>query len=86
MHAPEVASQPGLVRFMSYKVIQDVGNVPGRWRPDTVPPEGKVKTHWDRVDGAVVRDVRRLAAGRRHARLRVVHPARVGHPGGLSRS
>ena len=49
VHAPELALQPGLVRCMSYKVVQEVGNVPGRWRPDTVPPDGNVKTHWDRV-------------------------------------
>jgi hypothetical protein len=49
VHAPELAEQPGLVRFMSYKVIQDVGNVPGRWRPDTAPPPGYIKARWDRV-------------------------------------
>ena len=38
VHAPEVASQPGLVRFFSHRVVQEVGNVPGRWRPDTLPP------------------------------------------------
>jgi hypothetical protein len=49
VHAPEVASQPGLVRFFSFQVAQEVGNVPGRWRPDTLPPEGGVRTQWDRV-------------------------------------
>jgi hypothetical protein len=49
VHAPEVASQPGLVRFFSHKVLENVGNVPGRWRADAMAPESKVKTRWDRV-------------------------------------
>ena len=49
VHAPEVASQPGLVRFFSHKVLQNIGSVPGRWRPDTMAPESTVKTRWDRA-------------------------------------
>jgi len=49
VHAPEVAAQPGLVRFIGYKVLQDVGNVPGRWLPDTLPFDDRVKTRWDRA-------------------------------------
>ncbi len=49
VHAPEVAAQPGLVRFMSYQALQEVGNVPGRWRPDTTPPAGNVQPRWHRV-------------------------------------
>ena len=47
--APEAARQPGAVRFVSYKVLGDVAKVPGRWRPDTVPPADYVKPVWDRV-------------------------------------
>ena len=72
VHAPEVAAQPGLVRFMSYKAIQDVGNVPGRWRPDTEPPAGNVQTALGPGARTVVRDVRRLAAVRGGGR-RLVH-------------
>jgi hypothetical protein len=49
VHAPEVAAQPGLARFMSYQALQDIGHVPGRWRPDTAPPAGNIKPEWDRV-------------------------------------
>jgi hypothetical protein len=65
VHAPQVAALPGLVRFMSYKAIQDVGHVPGRWRPDTAPPAGNVRPHWD---------LRRLA-GFRGVRARILQPA-----------
>ena len=40
---------PGLERFVSYRVVRDAGNVPGRWRPDTLPPEERVQPSWDRV-------------------------------------
>jgi hypothetical protein len=49
VHAPEAATQPGLVRFFSHKVIKEVGSVPGRWRADTRPPGGGVHVRWDRV-------------------------------------
>ncbi len=49
VHAPELAAQPGLVRFVSYKAIHEVGHVPGRWRLDTEPPTGNVQPRWDRV-------------------------------------
>jgi hypothetical protein len=48
-HAPEVARQPGLCRFVSYKVIPDALIVPGRWQPEALPPAGQIKTSWDRV-------------------------------------
>lgn len=48
-HALEVARQPGLCRFVSYKVIPESLTVPGRWRPETLPPAGHIKTSWDRV-------------------------------------
>lgn len=49
VHAPEIARQPGLARFVSYRVVREVGHVPGRWRPDTLPPDDRVQTSWDRV-------------------------------------
>lgn len=49
VHAPEVASQRGLCRFISYRAIQEAPRVPGRWREDAVPPAEKVRTSWDRV-------------------------------------
>lgn len=49
VHAPEAAGLPGLLRFFSWKVLGDVGGVPGRWRPDTAPPAGQAQTSWDRA-------------------------------------
>lgn len=49
VHSREIATLPGLVRFMSFRALKDAGHVPGRWRPDTAPPAGNVQPHWDRV-------------------------------------
>jgi hypothetical protein len=49
VHAPEVAQQPGLLRFFSYRVVREAGSVPGRWRPDTLPSPAQIQTSWDRV-------------------------------------
>jgi hypothetical protein len=49
VHAPELAKLPSLYRFFSYRVVQEVTKVPGRWREDTLPPAGHVRASWDRV-------------------------------------
>jgi hypothetical protein len=48
-HGPELAAQPGLLRFASYRAAEDAGHVPGRWRPGTAPPADQVYAGWDRV-------------------------------------
>ena len=48
-HAPEVATQPGLYRFVTYRVESGIARVPGRWRADAVPPQDRVRAAWDRV-------------------------------------
>jgi hypothetical protein len=48
-HAPEVAQQPGLLRFHGYQVILEDLTVPGNWRADTAPPGEQVQTSWHRV-------------------------------------
>jgi len=49
VHAPEVAGQPGLYRFFSYRVIEDAPPLPGVWRADDHPPADITKSRWDRV-------------------------------------
>lgn len=48
-HGPELAVQPGLMRLVGYRVVQDVRKVPGRWHPDDLPRPGEVRTSWDWV-------------------------------------
>lgn len=49
VHAPEVAEQPGLYRFFSYKTIEDSPSLPGVWRVGDEPPADMTESRWDRV-------------------------------------
>ena len=49
VHAPEIMKQPGLRRFISYKVLKPPVALPGMWHPEHSPPDNMMMVQWDRV-------------------------------------
>lgn len=50
VHAPEVARQPGLHRFFSYRVIDEHAPLPGTWPSHAIEDVKRtLLPHWDRV-------------------------------------
>ena len=48
IQAPRISDHPSLLRFLSFRTLEP-RNVPGRWRPDTVPEDVQIQNRWDRM-------------------------------------